>query len=1125
MRAGSVLAGFSRPSVSFISRKIEMVEKQRAYLSPPVQDSEEKTQRASLLLAISLIALLLSLCFSLLYPFLPRYAAWRWVAMVISALPSLSALWLLRRGRVRLASILFVVLLWLAVTLYAAFVGGIQSASFTIYTLAMLSAGILFGWHVGFFVAALTLVVGFVLTFARAHDVLPVQLVASTPVSAGLAYATGLGGVVLLLYRVTRITERTLLRAQRNERALAQSYRELEAEIAERKRVEQTSRERGQYLEQVLAAAPDAIITLDAQHSVVEWNPGAEELFGYTREEAIGRNVDELITTSDTREEAMRLTQTVASKKDVGPVTRVRYRKDGSPVDVMLSGAPIFVDENLMGMVAIYTDISDRVNAEKEERLLFNRMQRQQATLVRLLTDPSLVEGRLEEALHAIAAAAADTLGVERANVWRLSASGRELRCLASVDLGADHPSLEPVLVVEQYPRFFRALGAGRIVDVSDVRADQRTSELAQGRWTPLGIQASLSAPVHRRGQVVGLVCHDHRGGKRAWTADEVTFAGQIADLVAQVFLNADLRRRTDELAAITRVSREITSVPDLGRVFRSIARHAAELSHSDASGVFAFRPDGRLYVEAGYGVGEAFLEAINRHGIELGTGAIGRASAARKAVQITDTWSDPDYKYNHIARLENTRGVLAVPMIRGDETIGGIVLWHRQPRHFSSEEVAFLRALAQQCVNAVENVRLLEAEARRRREAETLRAATQALSATLDLPELLELILSELQKVVPYDSASVQQLLGGQLEIIGGRGFPNLNELLGVCFDPRADDNPNGRVLRARKPLILGDAPEVYAEFHRDPHGQANIRSWLGVPLLLGDRVIGMIALDKRESGFYTQEHARMAQAFAPQAAIAIENARVFAQEEQRATALANALEQRGELDRLKDEFIQNVSHELRTPLGLIQGYSELLDQGELGGLRPEQLEPVAIIARRARMLGKLVQNLTAILETETQQSKRETIDLGALVTDLVADFQVVAGQAGLTLRAEVPPGLPTVFGDRTHLHRVLDNLLGNAIKFTASGGEICARLSRENESLFLQVVDTGVGIPQDQLHRVFERFYQVDGSMSRRYGGAGLGLALVKEIVEAHHGRVRVASVLGQGTTFTVQLPVHPD
>jgi PAS domain S-box-containing protein len=1102
-----------------------MVEKLRVYLYPPVLDSEEKTQLAALLTAVSLIALLLSLCFSLLFPFSPQYSTWRWVTLGLLALPSLSALWLLHHGRVRLASMLFITLMWLVITLYTALAGEIQSASFSIYTLVILSAGLLLGWHAGFLVAGSTLVVGSALIYAAAHDALPLQLVASTPIAAGAGYAAGLGGVIMLLYRVTRITESTLLRVRRSERALAESYRELETEIAERKRVEQTSRERQQYLEQVLAAAPDAIITLDARHHIVEWNPGAVRLFGYSRKEAMGRNVDELITTSDTLEEAVHLTQTVASEKDIGPVTRVRYRKDGSPVDVMLSGAPIFVDRRLIGMVAIYTDIADRVNAEKEERLLFDRMRRQQATLVRLLTHPALTEGRLEEALEAIVAAAAETLGIERANVWRLSASGRELRCLAGVDLGTGYPRPEPVLAVAQYPRYFQALGAGRIVDAADVRVDPRTSELTQHCWEPLGIRASLSAPVHRQGKVVGLVCHDHRGGSHIWTADEVTFAGQIADLVAQVFLNADLRRRTDELAAITRVSREITSVPDLGKVFRSIARHAAELSHSDASGVFAFRSDGRLYVEAGYGVGEAFLEAVNRHGIQLGSGAIGRASATREPVQIADTLSDLEYRYGHIAKLENTRGVLAVPMIRGDEVIGGIVLWHRQPRHFSSEEVAFLRALAQQCVNAVENVRLLEAEARRRREAETLRAATQALSATLDLPQLLELILSELQKVVPYDSASVQQLLRGQLEIIGGRGFPNLNELLGVCFDPAADDNPNGRVLRSREPVILGDAPEIYAEFHRDPHGQAGIRSWLGVPLLLGDRVIGMIALDKREPGFYTREHARMAQAFAPQAAIAIENARVFAQEEQRATALANALEQRGELDRLKDEFIQNVSHELRIPLGLIQGYAELLDQGELGGLQPVQREPVAIIARRARMLGKLVQNLTAILETETRQSKRETINLGSLVTDLVADFQVVASQAGLTLRTEVPSRLPAVFGDRTHLHRVLDNLLGNAVKFTASGGEICVRLWHENESLFLQVADTGVGIPQDQLQRVFERFYQVDGSMSRRYGGAGLGLALVKEIVEAHHGCVSVASKLGKGTTFTLQLPVHKD
>jgi signal transduction histidine kinase len=148
--------------------------------------------------------------------------------------------------------------------------------------------------------------------------------------------------------------------------------------------------------------------------------------------------------------------------------------------------------------------------------------------------------------------------------------------------------------------------------------------------------------------------------------------------------------------------------------------------------------------------------------------------------------------------------------------------------------------------------------------------------------------------------------------------------------------------------------------------------------------------------------------------------------------------------------------------------------------------------------------------------------LDLANLMRKLLADFQVAAEQAGLSLTAQIADDLPPVSGDAQHLLRVMDNLLGNALKFTPVGGQISVRLWRDGPQAVLEVADTGIGIPPDQLERVFERFYQVDGSTTRRYGGTGLGLALVKEIVEAHGGQVSVSSQVGQGSTFTVRLPL---
>ncbi|MBL7210039.1 MAG: GAF domain-containing protein, partial [Dehalococcoidia bacterium] len=220
------------------------------------------------------------------------------------------------------------------------------------------------------------------------------------------------------------------------------------------------------------------------------------------------------------------------------------------------------------------------------------------------------------------------------------------------------------------------------------------------------------------------------------------------------------------------------------------------------------------------------------------------------------------------------------LPLKIGDEVVGAVSIQSYDRYAFTSTLLDACRALGGQLAVALENARLFQAEAQQRQEAETLREIALALTTTLEQQEIFERILSELQKVVPYDSASVQLLKGDCLEIIAGRGFPNLSEVLGASF-PVDGDNPNREVMRKRLPLIVSDAQAEYPGFSQEPHIRADIHGWLGGPMLIGDRLIGMIALDKHQPGFYTEEHIRLAQTFAAQAAVAIENARLFQERE----------------------------------------------------------------------------------------------------------------------------------------------------------------------------------------------------------------------------------------------------
>jgi len=282
---------------------------------------------------------------------------------------------------------------------------------------------------------------------------------------------------------------------------------------------------------------------------------------------------------------------------------------------------------------------------------------------------------------------------------------------------------------------------------------------------------------------------------------------------------------------------------------------------------------------------------------------------------------------------------------------------------------------------------------------------------------------------------------------------------------------------------------------------------------------------------GYCRERHAwhpgeiRLLESVAHQLGLGLENVRLFEEARLRADELSAALVRLEELDHYKDRFIQNVSHELRSPLALVRGYAEMLHAGELGELRPEQKKPVAVIARRARMLSDLVKDITLVLEAEVNPPQPEPVLLDELTRTAVEDFQVATEQVDLTLRAEIAPHLPPASGSPTYLRRVLDNLLGNAVKFTPAGGTITVRVRQEGKQIVLEVSDTGVGIPANQLDRIFERFYQVDSSAGRRYGGVGLGLALVKDITETYGGHVTVESQVNEGSTFSVYLPIAAD
>jgi len=422
---------------------------------------------------------------------------------------------------------------------------------------------------------------------------------------------------------------------------------------------------------------------------------------------------------------------------------------------------------------------------------------------------------------------------------------------------------------------------------------------------------------------------------------------------------------------------------------------------------------------------------------------------------------------------------------------------------------------------DVTEQTRAEEEIRQRSRELALLNRASQALNSTLDLRQVLVTVLEEVRHLLGVVACSIWLTDPETNELVCREATgPESNVVRGWRLPP--GEGLVGWVAQSGESLVV---PDTWADTRHfegvNRQTGLKLRSILSVPLRIKQDVAGVLQAVDSEVNRFNPTDLTLVESLAATAAIAIENARLFATEQRRAAVLARTLEQQRELDRLKSEFIQNVSHELRTPLSLASGYAELLDSGELGELQPDQREPVTIIARRVRMLTKLVDDINAVLEVGTQRLRREPVDMADLVRTALADFQIAAEEHTLTLTSQVVTGLPPIIGDPVHLHRVLDNLISNALKFTPAGGSITVRLGQDGANVTLEVTDTGVGIPPDQLERIFDRFYQVDGSPTRRYGGTGLGLALVKGIVEAHGGTVSVRSAEGEGSTFKITLP----
>ncbi|HUR88610.1 MAG TPA: GAF domain-containing protein [Ramlibacter sp.] len=485
--------------------------------------------------------------------------------------------------------------------------------------------------------------------------------------------------------------------------------------------------------------------------------------------------------------------------------------------------------------------------------------------------------------------------------------------------------------------------------------------------------------------------------------------------------------------------------------------------------------------------------------------------------------------------RLTQIQSVICVPLHKDGRFVAAMAVHQSTPRRWSPEEIELVRTVVDRCWDSLERLRSEVALREEARSLELLNVTGSALAAELDLDAVLQRV---------TDAAT--ELTGARFGAFFYNGHDERGEALllyTLSGAPRSSFEGFGhpRPTAIFGPTFRGESAIRIDDVLRDPRyaqwgpgmpaGHLPVRSYLAVPVIArsGD-VIGGLFFGHPEVGIFTARSERLATGIAGQAAVAVDNARLYSESQRAASERSALLESeraaRAEAERsskVKDEFLATLSHELRTPLSAITGWVYIL-RNKLTASQPELVRGVEIIDRAARTQVQLIDDLLDMSKITAGKLRLEPkpvapADFIQAALDVIAP---TAGAAGVSITADLLP-VGAVMGDAARLQQVVWNLLANAVKFTPMGGRVHVALSEENSTAIIRVTDTGTGIKPEFLPSMFARFQQADGSITRKFGGLGLGLSIVRTLVELHGGTVAASSKgEGHGSTFTVKLPV---
>jgi GAF domain-containing protein len=653
-----------------------------------------------------------------------------------------------------------------------------------------------------------------------------------------------------------------------------------------------------------------------------------------------------------------------------------------------------------------------------------------------------------------------------------------------------------------------------------------------------------FAAPMRREDQTIGLIAVIHRDVD-GFTSEQgallQTFADQAVIAIENVRLfkelevrNRDLTEALDQQTATAEILRVISqSQTDAQPVFDTIIRSAVRLL-GGFSGVITQIVGHQLHLAALTSTnpsGDAAQRALWPRPVQEDFSVHGQVITTLAPRFVTDVELDPSVPSTEVAvaRARGYRSIVGVPLLRDGRAVGSLAVTRQAAGPFADGEIALLQTFADQAAIAIENVRLFkELEARTQdltRSVGELRALNevgQAISSTLDLQAVLSTIVARATNLLGTDAGVIYEY-DEQRDVFLPRATALLEaEIVETMLATpvRKGEGATGRLAEVQEPVQVPDILAASAESRvRGALVRAGYRALLAVPLIREGHLIGGLTVIRKATGAFAPEDIELLQTFATQSALAIQNARLFLEIEEKSRQLEVAGQH-------KSEFLANMSHELRTPLNAIIGFSEVLTDRMFGELNEKQAEYLKDIYASGTHLLSLINDILDLSKIEAGRMELELtdFDLPTALDNALTLVRERAGRRSIALQMSVDDRLGEIQADERKIRQVVLNLLSNAIKFTPEGGRIEVAAVPKDGSVEVSVSDTGVGIAPADQEAVFEEFRQV-GTAAKKVEGTGLGLTLCRKFVELHGGKIWVQSQLGMGSTFTFTIPVHRD